>query len=118
PPEEVPPPPPVIPGAPPTEEYSRLWRFSPFKYKYPQAGKTGSTDRGDISGEDLNISVLDFKKKPDGSWLARIKTEGSTRWYAEGDAFEQYNLQKIDAEGGCVTIFAEQKQQMRQVCKQ
>lgn len=99
-----PPPPPPVPFAPPTENWSLIWRRSSWQWQ-PR------TDRRDQNAEaelSINLELLDIMELPNGRVRAQIKSvAGSGKWYDEGDPFESYTLISIDPDTNSCVIFAE-----------
>ncbi len=106
--------PPVTPPDPAMEDWSRLWRKNPFIYTGPRRSGAGTQDAG--QDEDVDLTLVQLRDKGNGTWLAKIKTSSRTDWYEAGESFEQFNLQEIDPETQCVTIFSEQRQGMLTKC--
>ncbi len=86
-----------VPGS-----YRTLTQRNPFSY-YSDAE---IDPRGGLTGEEAGIKLLDIKEGAPGKWRARLKTK-SSKWYDEGDSFEEFELQNIDPVGQTATVFAE-----------
>lgn len=103
--ELMPPSPPLplarsLPGG-----YSGLYNNNPFCYYCKERGP------GDIEvfdPEKLGITLLAIRKLSDGRVRAQLSTKTvPKRWYNEGEPFEEYELQEIDAENNSVVIYSE-----------
>jgi hypothetical protein len=81
-------------------QYRALHTRNPFSY-YSDAvlgGKSG------VTAEEAGIHLLDLKQVGGGKWRARLKTK-STKWWDEGDSFEEFVLEKIDPESRTVIVY-------------
>jgi len=91
---------PLIPGT-----YASLWRDNPFWYF---SGETkGSQTTGTITEKDLGITLLNIRQVGD-KWRAQLRTRSTTKWYDEGEEFEQFILEQINPDDGSVVIYSEQ----------
>lgn len=83
--------------------YALLYRRNPF---WGHSGGGTTTGTTEVTPETLNISLLDIKELG-GRVRARLKTSTASKWYDEGEQFEQFQLESIDLDNGEVSIFAE-----------
>jgi len=100
----TPPPPPPPPNRPPLDapgQYAGLYRSNAFTY-YSDT----PTGKDQISGKEAGIELLKLQEMPDGRWRAQLKTNAK-KWYYEGDEFEQFKLETINAEEQTVVVYAE-----------
>lgn len=108
---------PGIPPPPPspelTDDWSRLWRRTIYRWDAQRGGGTTRDNRNEQ--ERLDISLVDLRDV-NGDWRARIRTQSRTAWYAAGEQFQQYTLMEIDSERGCVTIFSDREQRNIPLC--
>ncbi|MCX8063552.1 MAG: hypothetical protein N3G21_00070 [Candidatus Hydrogenedentes bacterium] len=97
-------PPPIPPGSVPGT-YSSLWRENPFWYYAgePSVGKGEQV----ISEKDLGVTLLNIRQVGD-RWRAQLRTRSTTKWYDEGEEFEQFILEQINPEEKTVVIYSEQ----------
>ncbi|MBX3177298.1 MAG: hypothetical protein KF886_08060 [Candidatus Hydrogenedentes bacterium] len=104
PPTGAPEPPQIAPNAPspdPPGQYYNMIHRSPFSY-YSDA----EVDPNRVRPEDLGLQLLDIK--PVGGKLrARVKTESARKWYDEGESFEEFILESIDAEDRSAVVYVE-----------
>lgn len=95
--------PPRPPSAPDAENWASLFTRNPLVYV---PGGVGS-DTDDEDEFSIDLQVLRVRDVGGGTIKAQIKTSSSRKWYAEGQAFESYELLSIDVEEECCEIFAE-----------
>ncbi|MGI6138268.1 MAG: hypothetical protein ACOYI9_04485 [Candidatus Hydrogenedentales bacterium] len=95
--------PPMVPtdGVPGT--YTSLYERNPFWY---YGSTTDSRDSQQIRPEDLNITLLKIQDVS-GRPRAQLRTASTTKWYSEGEQFEEFELISIDAEEESVVIYSE-----------
>jgi hypothetical protein len=98
PPLPPPPPPMLIPGA-----YASLHRQNPFWYYSREA----SDKQREVTGKDLGITLLNVRRVGE-TWRAQLRTQSTTRWYNEGEEFEQFVLERVNPEEKTVVIYSEQ----------
>lgn len=100
--DKKPPTPPNVPIPPAAVAFDALVKGNPFAVLATQI-------EGPVIEEEErpNLRLLDIKQWPDGSWRAQIQTR-ARRWFAEGDKFEAYELQRIDPDAQTVEIFSTQ----------
>lgn len=98
---------PGLPPVPPTDglpgTYTSFYERNPFWY---YSGRADDNDNDDIDPEDLNITLLkiqDVSGKP----RAQLRTTSTTKWYSEGEQFEEFELVSIDPETESVVIYSE-----------
>jgi hypothetical protein len=97
-PEAPPPRPPMdLPG-----NFSSLYNRNPFWYYSGQKQETGT----EVTAENLGIKLLNIREVG-GRWRAQLRTSSTTKWYDEGEQFEEFELQKINPEDKTVVIYAE-----------
>jgi len=102
PPEVRPPvPQPKPPGSVPGN-YAMLFRKNPFWYYGGTQQAGGSSE---VTPESLGIALLDLKQV-NGRWRAQLRTRSTTKWYDEGEQFEEFELQSISPEERSVTVYA------------
>ena len=94
-------------------DWSSLSRRNPFFW----ANVTGSGEVSD-DGVPQDLKVLRILEIREGVYRARIKTQSSTKWYDEGDEFEIYTLERIDAEAECCKLRASDRRRAFDVCVQ
>ena len=95
-PKDPPPPPPLPPETP----FQGLARANPFTvYGY------NPTVDGPKEEAPEDISLVMIRPWPDGTMRAGIKTR-VMRYYKEGEAFESYQVLKIDPAGGTVEVYS------------
>jgi len=82
-------------------EYANLDRSNPFWYYSTQAEGGGASDADTLNIQLLDIRVAGTKVR------ARLKTNATTKWYDEGDKFEEYQLLDIDPDARTVEIYSE-----------
>lgn len=95
------PPPPPTGGLPGT--YTSIYERNPFWYYSGQAEKK---DDPGVTPEDLNIALIDIQDVS-GNPRARLRTIRTTKWYSEGEQFEEFELVEIDMETQSVVIYSE-----------
>lgn len=99
-----PPAPPLPPSVMVPGSYASLWRENPFWFF---AGEPSTGGREEITPRDLGISLLNIRRVGD-RWRAQLRTRSTTKWYDEGEEFEQFILEQINPEEKTVVIFSEQ----------
>ncbi len=97
-------PPPLPPGSVPGT-YVSLWKENPFWY-YAGEPTTGRREQT-VSERDLGITLLNIRQVGD-KWRAQLRTRSTTKWYDEGEEFEQFILEQINPEENTVVIYSEQ----------
>lgn len=107
--------PPSPPPREPTDDWSRLWRRTIWRWDAQRGGGGGPGDGQGQAEERLEISLLDLREV-NGTWRARIQTQSRATWRELGEQFEQYTLMEIDADQGCVTIFSDRLQRNVPLC--
>ena len=100
-PEVKPPEPPPRPRDGGPGDYANLTRKNPFWY-YSTQGDTADEEEDACAG----ISLVGFQQGGD-NWMAQLRTRATTRWYSEGDQFEEFTLLSIDGNGGTVRVYSE-----------
>ena len=104
--------PPRTPGLPDSENWTNLWRSTPFYYLPP-----GASSRRTTEGEpEIDLELLNIQPMADGSYRARIRSANRKGWYSEGEAFEAYELVSIDPDTGCIVVFAEEIESRVEIC--
>ena len=100
---EAPPLPPIGPDPVPIEG---LMRANPFTTRTPQ--KQDPSDSQETARPTLRLDRV--QQWRDGSYRAYIATKPGVRpkWYKEGEPFESYRIERIDAEGESVTVYSEE----------
>ncbi len=117
PPEESPVPlPPAAPQNPVSEDWTRIWRLTPFRFPPPRTAGSGA-DPNDTNPGTL-VTLEQIRDIGGGSYRAKIRTASRSAWHAAGDQFEQFTLMSIDPEQNCVTIFSEQEAKNLERCIQ
>ena len=93
------------------DDWSSLSRRNPFFW-------SNVTGAGEVSDDGVpqDLKVVRILEIRDGVYRARIRTQSSTKWYNEGDEFEIYTLQRIDAETNCCTFRASNQRRSFEVC--
>jgi hypothetical protein len=99
----------VLPPPPPPRElteipgtYAVVHRNNAMWY---YSGDTGTTT--EVTAESLGLYLVDIQRA--GTRLrARLQTRSTTKWYNEGEQFEEFELLQIDQEQGTVEIYANQ----------
>jgi len=94
---------PSLPG-----DYASLSRRNPFWY-FSGAGRD---NRGGQDQEGFEISLVDIQRTGD-RLRARLSTASTTKWYNEGESFEQFQLISVDIENKQVTVYIERLGQTR-----
>ena len=87
--------------------YTSIYEKNPFWYHASQAQNKGE-DR--VNVEDLNIELLDIQDVS-GKPRARLRTIRTTKWYSEGEQFEEFELVQINVETQTVVIYSERYSQ-------
>ena len=102
---------PSSPPIPPTDglpgTYTSLYEKNPFWYHASQAQ---TKDKEGVNAEDLNIELLDIQDVS-GKPRARLRTIRTTKWYSEGEQFEEFELVQINVETQTVVIYSERYSQ-------
>lgn len=96
----VPPNPGFAPPRPVPGGYANLYNQNPFWYY------SGSRGAGATSQADLEISLVQIQKVGN-RFRAKIKTRSASKWYDEGDAFEEFVLESISPDDETVVVYAE-----------
>lgn len=96
--------PPVKPPLDLPGDYTALYRRNPFWYFSGKGG--GGSGSGSVTAEDLNIQLLNIQEV-DGRYRAQLRTTSTTKWYYEGEPFEEYTLERVNPQERTVVIFAE-----------
>ncbi len=65
---------------------------------------------------DLDLTLLRIREAGSGRYLAQIETNKRTGWYREGDAFESFQLVRIDPVRNCVRVFSESLGRSVEMC--
>lgn len=99
---EQPPTPPMAPPMTPPGTYASLFRQNPFWFYSRES--TGTDKNAPV---DFGIRLLSMRKVGE-RWRAQLTTKSLTKWYYEGDEFEQFVLESIDPEKKTVVIYSEQ----------
>ena len=81
--------------------YANLYNQNPFWY-YSGSRKSGEG----VTAEELGISLVQIQELGDRA-RARIKTRTTTKWFDEGEPFEEFVLESIDPDDGTVVVYAE-----------
>lgn len=95
--------PPRAPSVPGQENWASLWTRLPFIYV--RGGVRNTKDVGEDYVIELTVHMV--RDVGGGRFKAQIETKSSKKWYAEGQAFESFELLSIDGEEECCEIFAE-----------
>ena len=93
------------------DDWSSLSRRNPFFW----SNVTGSGEVS-VDGVPQDLKVVRIRETRDGVFSAQIRTQSSTKWYNEGDEFEIYTLQRIDAEAKCCTFRASNQRRSFDIC--
>ncbi len=102
--------PPPPPPPPRLDDWSRLPRFNPFgPYRPVQVGGGGNQE----TNEQFPLRLLNIREIAPGELRAQIDSGVRSSWYAEGQAFETYEVLDIDPDAGTATVFSEREQQQR-----
>lgn len=98
---EPPAPPPNRPPLDAPGQYAGLYRSNAFTYfsDAPTEGGTG------LTAKEAGIELVDLKEVR-GKWRARLKTV-TTKWYDEGEEFEEFKIESINPEEKTVVVYAE-----------
>jgi hypothetical protein len=91
-------PPDGLPGV-----YTSVYEKNPFWYYSGQKQQEGKQE---VSVEDLNIQLLNIQEV-DGKPRAQLHTSRTTKWYFEGESFEEFELTRIDTETQTVVVYSE-----------
>jgi hypothetical protein len=99
-----------LPSAPPIQPptgvpgtYTSLFERNPFWYYSSQAKQEqGET----VQAADLNIKLVDIQDVG-GKPRARLRTSSTTKWYSEGEQFEEFELVEINPVEKTVVIYSE-----------
>ncbi len=94
------PPPLSIPGS-----YASLWRENPFWYFAGETAKRQGSQ--EITPQELGITLLNIRQVGD-RLRAQLRTRSTTKWYDEGEEFEQFVLEQVNPEDNTVVIYSEQ----------
>lgn len=106
--------PPRVPPPPSPENWTNLWRRNPFTYPSPRDSRRQGSD----SESEIDLQLLNIQQSPDGSYRVLLRSPNGRRgWYSEGDAFEAYQLLKIDPEGPCVEVYSDELERREEICK-
>ena len=92
---------------PPPARQSTSWDlvYTPNPFWYLSAQKeTGKTSEGPT---DAGISLLRIRKVGGDKYKAQLRTANTTRWYEQGEAFESFELLRIDPEAGTCEVRSE-----------
>src|SRR5262245_24144723 len=65
--------PPLPPRDPETDDWSRLWRFSPFIYIPPRAGSNANNPNDNVDST-VQLTLEQIKPVGDGTYRAKIRT--------------------------------------------
>jgi len=97
-------PPVIVPGLEPrqTQDWVAVYTPDPFWYYSQLTTNTEKTKEV----QDAGIKLIRIRKVKD-EYRAQLQTEGSTQWYTEGDAFESFELLKIDPEAKTCQVRSE-----------
>ncbi|NLV43011.1 MAG: hypothetical protein GXY07_00765 [Candidatus Hydrogenedentes bacterium] len=99
---------PGLPPLPPTDglpgTYTSFYERNPFWY-YSDGDDDDDDDKA-IGSEDLNIMLLKIQDVG-GKPRAQLRTTSTTKWYSEGEKFEEFELVSIDPETESVVIYSE-----------
>lgn len=107
-------PPPPPPDALIVQDWRPLWRNSLMKWDTRGGGPGDSEDEA-----SANLSLERIMILPNGRKRAQIRSRGgSARWYDEGDSFESFRLQSIDADTECCVLFSEADNRPIEICKE
>ncbi|MBI4557397.1 MAG: hypothetical protein HY706_07435 [Candidatus Hydrogenedentes bacterium] len=104
PPADQGPPSPSNPPPPPAAgEWSSLVRSNPWwVYAQPLTGEGG----GKQDDQNPGVILLDIQQMSNGEHRARLQTV-RPRWYREGESFESFRLERINAEEQTVVVYSE-----------
>ncbi len=93
-----------VPGLEPrqTQDWVTVYTPDPFWYYSQLTANTEKTK--DV--QDAGIKLILIRKVRD-EYRAQLQTESSTKWYTEGDAFESFELLKIDPDAGTCQVRSE-----------
>lgn len=98
-----------LPGLPPLAPtdglpgtYTSMYDRNPFWY---YSGQKDDRDKG-IDEKDLNIQLLKIQDAG-GKPRAQLRTTSATKWYSEGEQFEEYELVSIDPDTESVVVYSE-----------
>lgn len=100
---ELPPSPSLRPPADVPEPFASLYQKNPFWY---YAGSGASRSEQEITVEQLNIQLLNLQQVR-GKWRARLRTTSTTKWYDEGEQFEEFEVLRINPDEKTVEIRSE-----------
>jgi len=100
-PEVKPPEPPIQPSSGGPGDYANLNRKNPFWYYSTQGDAADEADDA-----CAGISLVGFQQGGT-NWMAQLRTTATTRWYSEGDQFEEFTLLSIDGNAGTVRVYSE-----------
>lgn len=100
---ELPPVPSPRPPADVPESYASLYQKNPFWY---YSGSGSSQGDQEITVEQLNIQLLNIQQVQ-GRWRARLRTTSTTKWYDEGEQFEEFEVIRINPDNQTVEIRSE-----------
>lgn len=67
---------------------------------------------GSSAEEETELYLLNIVVSG-GRYRVQIETESSSKWYSEGDAFENYEILSVDPEEGTCEIFDESRNRSR-----
>ncbi|MCC6142987.1 MAG: hypothetical protein IT368_04170 [Candidatus Hydrogenedentes bacterium] len=99
----------ITPGNPPVappplirETWRTLQVRNPFTY-YSAEGGSGTGQE-----QEVEMALLDIQVLPNGKERAKIRTASTTKWYTEGEKFEQFELLEIDPDAQTAVVYSEQ----------
>ena len=96
---------PPMPIAPPIrapEDWTSLYRNNMFWYY------SGASKQSDATTEEqADITLVRIRTMPNGAVLAQLQTSSDTRWYREGDVFQQYEVLSIDPDAQTCEVRSE-----------
>lgn len=98
---EPPQPPPNNPPVDAPGQYAGLYHSNAFTY-FSDAPTSGE---GGLTGKEAGIELVDLKEVR-GKWRARLKTV-TTKWYDEGEEFEEFKVESINPDEKTVVVYAE-----------
>lgn len=91
---------PRLPDAPGT--YRTFTQRNPFSYYSDAEIEPGSG----LTPEQAGISLEGLQEGIGGKWRAKLRTTAS-KWYDEGDSFEEFRVEEIDPVERRVVVYAE-----------
>lgn len=95
--------PPEIPPAFRSENWNALANRNPFWYY----GTKSAEDAAGAKAEDVQIFLTRISRGKGGVLQAQLRTQGSTKWYSEGESFEKFQLLRINPEQKTCEVYSE-----------